>query len=153
MNRSAPPTTNASQSVRVKLIVDTKAPGTARALATAALSDWELDGMAADVKVCVSELVTNALVKKATQIHLRMERLTLRMVEIAVWDDAQGVPVVQPLDETAEGGRGLPIVDALSAVWWVQGSPSGGKTVRARFINENTPCPRLPAGPDGSKGA
>ncbi|MQY06131.1 ATP-binding protein [Actinomadura macrotermitis] len=137
MTLSASPSVNDPQCLRgFKLTVDAHAPEAARRKVAETLGEWGLDSLSEDVALCASEFVTNALVNGAAGIHLLIERHTAEMIEIAVWDDAPGKPQQRTPEETAESGRGLNIVDALAVAWWTQGSSSGGKTIRARFISD-----------------
>lgn len=48
-------------------------------------------------------------------------------------DDGPGEPHLGPLDDRRGSGRGLRIVEALSASWGVEDIPDDGKTVWARI--------------------
>jgi signal transduction histidine kinase len=87
----------------------------------------------ADAELVVSELVTNA-----TRVSEHRCRMSLRMdaggeLVVEVRDDGPGLPRVRPPSQTAESGRGLALVHALTQRWSVQPDPRGGKTVRAVF--------------------
>lgn len=101
------------------------------------LRAWDLEELAADTTQVVSELVSNAV-----QAHRREQlsapvRLTLlgglRTVLIVVRDASDSPPAKIPSvpDLDGESGRGLCIVDVLSAAWCWKPAPGGGKTVRA----------------------
>jgi hypothetical protein len=120
-----------------ELTVGTHAPAAARRKVAEVLGEWALNALTEDVALCVSELVTNSLVNGATAIHLGIERHTTEMIEVAVWDNAPGMPHRRTPHETAEDGRGLNIVEALAVCWWAQGFSTGGKTVRARFVSDS----------------
>ncbi|WP_158566680.1 ATP-binding protein [Actinomadura craniellae] len=137
MTFSVLPSINDPQCLRAfKLTVGTRAPEAARGKVTEALGKWGLSTLTEDVALCVSEFVTNSLVNDATEIHLVIERHTTETIEIAVWDDAPGMPQRRTPEKTAEDGRGLNIVEALAVSWWTQASGTGGKTVRARFVSD-----------------
>lgn len=79
----------------------------------------------------VSELVTNAIRADASTIQLEVGRVG-GLFRITVIDDAHGTPKLAEPDPTAPAGRGLRIVDALSARWGVE--PAGtGKRVWAEL--------------------
>ena len=79
----------------------------------------------------VSELVTNAIRADASTIQLEVGRVG-GLFRIGVIDDAHGTPKLAEPDPTAPAGRGLRIVDALSARWGVE--PAGtGKRVWAEL--------------------
>jgi anti-sigma regulatory factor (Ser/Thr protein kinase) len=123
------------------------APGCARAHARAVLWEWKAsDTSADDALSVVSELVTNAVT--STREHRVPAPVRLWMlgdgatVLILVWDATMPAPVPVPAAPEAEHGRGLAIVEGLSARWgWYfpAGQP-GGKVVWALMP---------PAGPPG----
>jgi anti-sigma regulatory factor (Ser/Thr protein kinase) len=110
------------------------APRVARRLLADLLLAWSqphLDGLADDATVVVSELVTNAVLHAGGDGALRLEisadqNGTLR---IAISDGSSLEPTMQELTDDAEGGRGLQIVQRLSARWGVEDGPSGGKRI------------------------
>lgn len=111
-----------------------------RGFASGVLAEWGQTARQDDVVLCVSELVTNAL------LHTRAEHgawLGLRRVEgcclvVEVWDTDSVVPATGcPVESWETGGRGLAIVTGLAdAVWWHRPT-SGGKIVCARFDETN----------------
>jgi anti-sigma regulatory factor (Ser/Thr protein kinase) len=105
------------------------APGIARAAVHAFLEEnGASDGDAA--QLVASELVTNAVVHAGTLIDLTL-RLVPPLLHIAVRDTGTGkVRIREMVDESAESGRGLLLVDALATAW---GSlvPKNGKVVWA----------------------
>lgn len=128
------------------------APGAARALLRAALSEWtELglpgtepltDRLADDAVVVVSELVTNAVVHAGTDVDLecRLEKETGALV-VEVTDQH---PSRAPRDgageqsyETPEYGRGLRLVATLAESWGIT-YRKGTKTVWARLTEADS---------------
>lgn len=106
-----------------------RSAGEARRFVQRRLADWGIDGQVDGdgVLLMVSELVTNAGLHAGTGA-------TVRVVDhgdclrIEVTDDSV-VPVqLRPYETGAETGRGLRIVEALSARWGVDAAGSG-KTV------------------------
>jgi anti-sigma regulatory factor (Ser/Thr protein kinase) len=83
-----------------------------------------------DVVLAASEVVTNAVLhgEGPVDVQISMRGPVLR---VEVTDDGEPVPVHGPeLDEDAESGRGLFIVDVLASRWGVvPTSPGPGKTV------------------------
>jgi Histidine kinase-like ATPase domain len=89
---------------------------------------WErgLNGLAADIEIVVSELVTNAIKATAGQQQAAV-RLALssdkERVLVEVWDADPQPPMPKDLGEDGtpdpqeEGGRGLFLVAALTARW------------------------------------
>ncbi|NGO70324.1 SpoIIE family protein phosphatase [Streptomyces boncukensis] len=98
----------------------------ARELAREQLADWQLDGLGDTAELLVSELVTNALRHGEGDIRLRL--LLDRTLVCEVWDAGPVQPRRRRAQATDEGGRGLQLVDLLSAGWGSRRTP-GGKTV------------------------
>ncbi|MFF2331079.1 MULTISPECIES: ATP-binding protein [unclassified Streptomyces] len=103
-----------------------------------ALVDWACDARADDVLLCVSELVTNAVLHgvppgRGFRIHLYLEPAD-GVLRIEVHDSGDGE--VRPADAgaapDAEGGRGLLLVAALADRWGV-GERNPGKVVWCEF--------------------
>jgi anti-sigma regulatory factor (Ser/Thr protein kinase) len=114
------------------------APGSARAHARAVLWEWGLDAIGDVAALIVSELVTNAVF--ATQAAHRPEPVRMWMLGstgasalFLIWDATDPAPVRRVTTPDAEHGRGLDIVDALSARWGTYRSDGypGGKIVWA----------------------
>jgi anti-sigma regulatory factor (Ser/Thr protein kinase) len=111
----------------------------ARRFAHAALTEWRLTALVDDVDLVISELITNAL------LHARADRraaegATIRLdleydgdgLYCRVTDNSALPPTPEDAGDTAESGRGLLLVQALSAAWgWKPEGP--GKVVWARF--------------------
>ncbi|MFG2149213.1 ATP-binding protein [Streptomyces sp. NPDC048696] len=131
-------------------------PQAARRMAVGTLTSWDLGGLAADVELCVSELVGNVVLHVITDRH-PMEpghrpvvTLALRswprwlFVEVADEDsdpptlplgDGFGPDLAEDLPEALlpDHGRGLHIVRTLAdGLWWVP-EEGGGKSVFCRF--------------------
>jgi anti-sigma regulatory factor (Ser/Thr protein kinase) len=104
----------------------------ARFYIRAALTYHELANYAEDAEAVTSELVTNAIVHAgAPKFGLEvMHMADSGAVAIIVTDSSPNPPVRRNPAKDAEYGRGLNIVDALSADWgWRPGDP--GKAVYA----------------------
>lgn len=99
----------------------------ARDLIRDRLLAWGLHGLADVVELLVSELVTNALRYGIAPYGLRMTR-DARSVMVEVSDGNPTVPRLRHVQVGDEGGRGLHLVDELSADWGVRSHPQG-KTV------------------------
>jgi anti-sigma regulatory factor (Ser/Thr protein kinase) len=106
------------------------APRLARKLVNELAS--EVPQLAEDARVAVSELVTNAVVhthpSEALRLYMRVDRAG--SIYIAVSDESSQPPRLQTPDGDAEGGRGLQIIQQLSARWgYARDRRKGGKTV------------------------
>lgn len=109
------------------LPADPSAPGLARRFVRTALSEWEVDADVSETaQLCVSELVTNAVIHSGT-----ISTLTVRndgeYLLVMVQDRGGPGPVRQAegLDPEAISGRGLSLVDALASAWSSEHSTDG----------------------------
>ncbi|MCX4749575.1 ATP-binding protein [Kitasatospora sp. NBC_01287] len=102
------------------------------------LAGWGLGEDATDrLELLVSELASNAIKFADCDqglAHRQCPILGLHLhadhVQITVWDRLTTVPPRrQPQDDTAEGGRGLLLVELLSDAWGHCSVPTGGKII------------------------
>ncbi len=125
----------------------------ARRHARQVMRDWRLDKLAETVELLVSEIITNAVHASAGPAGSRHGEVTAddastllfwlaadgERALIQVWDCCESKPQRRESATSAESGRGLLLVDALSDEW---GSyvPSGwaGKVVWALVADQ--PC-------------
>jgi anti-sigma regulatory factor (Ser/Thr protein kinase) len=103
----------------------------ARDIVTDACLRWDLPHLTAATTVVVSELVTNAVVHAGTAMTLQA-RLRARYLYLAVSDGSHAEPVPRPHHPGTPGGRGLHMVELLSARWGYQ-RQHDGKVVWASF--------------------
>ena len=109
----------------------------ARLHARAILYEWQLTSTADTVELLVTELITNAVQASAAVIGPAYPPVFLRLssdghhVLIEVWDAGNRPPVLADVDLLSETGRGLHLVDALSAKWSWYFPETGGKIVWA----------------------
>ncbi|MFF9091906.1 SpoIIE family protein phosphatase [Streptomyces sp. NPDC014802] len=132
------------------------APGSARALVRAALTEWTglalpgadrlTERLAQDIALLVSELVTNAVVHAGTDVELscRLESTGTVVVEVTDRHPARAPRDADADTETPEYGRGLRLVAALAESWGVTYRRTA-KTVWARL----TPAGEDAAGHEG----
>lgn len=94
----------------------------------------------ADLTLGLSELVTNSARHGpvAGRIDVRVARGPAG-VRVEVQDEGTGAPVTQRVPDAA-GGRGLHIVEALSAEWGVEAAPR-----RVWFTLRTAPVPDRPS--------
>jgi hypothetical protein len=100
------------------------------------LGEWRLTAFSESTGLLVSELVTNAIQISCLAEPDAPVRLWLvsdrAQVVIFVWDASPLPPLPSDVGEDAESGRGLLIVQAVSARWGWDFPPSmGGKVVWA----------------------
>ena len=90
----------------------------ARFYTRAALDAHELGNYADDAEAITSELVTNAITHAgAATFGLDVMHLERAVVAVIVSDSSPHPPVKRRYSCSSEHGRGLLIVDALSAAW------------------------------------
>jgi Histidine kinase-like ATPase domain len=125
----------------------------ARALVRLSLTQWGFPGLVDDAGLCVSELTTNAVQASGLLAFLRVHiGLFTATTRIEVWDRSDGKPQPRLVDEADEGGRGLMLVEAISAQWgWYARAGRFGKVVWAELKLPHEPVNpygmRLPALP------
>ncbi|MGW0608646.1 ATP-binding protein [Streptomyces sp. NPDC002644] len=111
---------------------DRRSARAARRFAVGVLEEWGLAGRTEEVALCVSELVTNALlhgVPPGRGLLLRM-RYGDGVLRVEVHDSGPAHPRIREGSGDAEGGRGLPLVAALGDRWGVAPRPGApGKAV------------------------
>ncbi|WP_395369758.1 ATP-binding protein [Streptomyces tubercidicus] len=113
----------------------------ARDFAAMTLKAWGLDAPADNVRLCVSELASNALLHGTKRGHGFLVRLDADedFVRLEVHDsrDRRGgrepQPAIQHPADTDTTGRGLRIVDILADGWGVEDREPLGKIVWSRF--------------------
>ncbi len=109
--------------------------GLARDFATTTLAAWGLAGPAEDVRLCVSELASNALVRGTEPGCGFLVRLDVEdeFVRLEVHDTRRGRPDIRHPADTDTRGRGLLIVSELADGWGVEDRDPSGKVVWIRF--------------------
>jgi len=107
----------------------------ARLHTQAILAEWGLAHLTDTAELVMSELITNEL--QATQAANLASPLTIYLhandawLRVGVWDALRQPPDQHPHDLTADHGRGLQIVAALSHDWGTYHPAHGGKIVYA----------------------
>jgi anti-sigma regulatory factor (Ser/Thr protein kinase) len=114
----------------------------AREFTSVTLRDWQLDDLVEEAVIVASELVTNAIrhgtrctiptADEAT-VALAWQRQADRIVCV-VTDSSDLPPVLEDADLTAESGRGLQVVHALTAAWGWAMLGACQKAVWATFL-------------------
>ncbi|ETK35945.1 ATP-binding protein [Microbispora sp. ATCC PTA-5024] len=112
----------------------TTSAAVARDFTDKTLRGWGLPHLVPDAQVVVSELVTNALRHApgdgAPPIRLQLVNDRFHL-GCGVSDASERVPAVSSWSDLSESGRGLHLVDALSAAWGWMLTRGGGKVVWA----------------------
>lgn len=82
------------------------------------------------VELLTSELVANALHHGPHDGRIVVEiDVADGQLRVTVSDEGTGSPVVRTPPPTAEGGRGMMLVDLLARTWGASPLPDGGKVV------------------------
>ena len=121
-----------------------ESPAMARAHVSAVLTIWQMRGLRYAAELVVSELVTNVVVAATEpdgktpryfggvlpvyQVGLFSDRAELR---IEVFDTVPGTPALRNASPDDEHGRGLALVEAMTAGRWGSFPCRGGKIVFA----------------------
>lgn len=117
-----------SEIASVLLDADPRAAGTARRFLRARLEEWAIGGdAAANAELCLSELVTNAVVHAGTTSLLTMRRDDDRLT-VEVRDRGgrgESPSLLEDDDPLKVCGRGLQLVDALADRWGTEQDDAG----------------------------
>ena len=116
----------------VRLPADLASARAARGFTRGVLSEWDAHEVVDDALLVVSEMVTNAVTHAASECELRVS-MSPTIVRIEVLDAGAGTPEPVPASATRGNGRGLHLIDALTAAWGVEPQADGGKTVWAEL--------------------
>lgn len=109
----------------------------ARNVVTEACLRWDEPGLVGQAALVASELVTNATVHANTMMTMQV-RLRPWHLYVAVFDGSTTPAVLRDPRPDNDGGRGLQLVNAVSAAW---GSTAlqGGKVVWAALARPRNP--------------
>lgn len=113
----------------------------ARHVVRGLLEKWDLFELTDDAGLVVTELVANAIEHAESGCQLVVTHFD-EGVRIEVRDAGRGTPEPRPIDVTAEDGRGLLIVAALSTAWGIEDA-GHGKTV---WVELALPTPHAASG-------
>jgi hypothetical protein len=121
-----------ARTLRTRLAPAPGTPGLARSFVTEALRSWGVsETLHGDILLAASELVTNAVEHGRGEVALEL-RLRGECIRVCVGDGATEQPVLLRLGPKAPRGRGIALVDAVSAAWGSRPG-AGGKWVWAEF--------------------
>jgi len=107
------------------------------------LLDGQLDATALDTaELCVSELVTNAILHASTDVELSVT-LGRQRVRLAVRDQSSDLPTLERHTSTASTGRGLAMVIAMADAWGIDRHDYRGKTVWCELAEDASDTPQV----------
>jgi anti-sigma regulatory factor (Ser/Thr protein kinase) len=104
----------------------------ARRFVAETMAGWNLTSVLDDALLVASELATNAVTHADSACRIRLS-LSDASVRIDVIDTGSGTPEPQPQSFTAEHGRGLRLIDAVTTAWGLEVIPGEGKVVWAEL--------------------
>ncbi|MFE4053013.1 ATP-binding protein [Streptomyces sp. YIM B13518] len=110
--------------------------GQARAFTTEVLTGWGLLGRAEDIRLCVSELATNALLHGSAPgrgFLVKLDADEEGVVRLEVHDSRRQYPEARLAADTDLSGRGLTLVKALADGWGAEDRSPIGKIVWSCF--------------------
>ncbi|MBN0047991.1 ATP-binding protein [Streptomyces actuosus] len=121
-------------------------PRTARDFVAATLTEWGETSRLDDMRLCTSELVTNAVLHGAPVGRLVLVRVGSLddQLRIEVHDAGDDTPIQRDPGESAVDGRGLLIVSATADSWGVKERTGPGKCVWAAFDRAKNGAAPLP---------
>ena len=125
MNTMATARRPEARSRRVRLTAEPVAVPEARSQVRAAICTWDVP-VDPDVAILLtSELVTNALRHEAGGTVTLAVTCSCDQLRVDVHDTSRFLPVLEDVSAEAETGRGLMLVDRLSAEWGSYRTPAG----------------------------
>jgi len=107
-------------------------PSEARDFVCRHLLDHQLAHLVEDVRLVVSELVTNAVMHARTPIGLTLEEMPF-CVMLSVHDDSPLEPMTAVAHVDSTRGRGMNLVEQFSNAWGISLGLEDDKTVWASF--------------------
>ena len=105
-----------------------RSAGQARSVVRQTLEGWCDDERLEDIALCVSELVTNAVVHADSEPQL-LVHVRPGVIRIEISDDSEVLPVMRGAGPEDTSGRGVSILGMLSDRWGALRRSGGGKTV------------------------
>lgn len=122
-----------SQTVASTLQPDPASTPRARALVRELLADSPHQSLLDRAELCVSELVTNAILHAATEVDLRVTAGPDGL-RVSVRDRSPALPALERHSTTASTGRGLAMVVAVADDWGVDFGDGPGKSVWCTLV-------------------
>lgn len=109
-----------------------RSAGEARSVVRQTLEGWCDDERLEDIALCVSELVTNAVVHAGSEPQL-LVHVRPGVIHVEISDESEALPVVRGAGPEDTSGRGVSILGMLSDRWGALRRSGGGKTVWFEF--------------------
>ncbi len=134
--------TSSARSVVTDLTPEPQSAPRARAVVREVLRGSRIESVLDAAELCVSELVTNAVLHAGTQIQLEV-RYAASIVRLSVRDQSPNVPVLVRHTRTASTGRGLAMVAAVADAWGIDQHDGRGKTVWCELTERSASTPDL----------
>jgi len=123
---------SSEQSREASFEADVGSVPAAREFVRQALDDWGSSHLADEASLVVTELATNAVLHARSPYEVRLRHAN-GVIRIEVADRDPGTPEPQPFSATAESGRGIVLVSAISASWGIDSHPGEGKVTWAEL--------------------
>jgi anti-sigma regulatory factor (Ser/Thr protein kinase) len=125
MNTRAPIRPTDLHSRRIRLSTGPEAVSEARSAVRAAIAAWEVPVDADVAALLTSELVTNAIRHETGDTVTVFVTCSYGHLRVDVHDTSRFFPVLLDSSADEETGRGLMLVDTLSAKWGCDRTPAG----------------------------
>lgn len=114
----------AEQLVRMSVSPEPTSVGRARTFLRSALGDWDADVFEETATLLVSEVVTN-LVLHARTVGELVVQLADDRLRVELHDGTRSLPQTKHYGLEATTGRGIGLLDTMSAAWGAEVTPSG----------------------------
>ncbi len=111
-----------------RLPPDLRSAGEARSMVRNTLDGWTDNNRIDDIVLCVSELVTNAIVHAASSPRVLVS-VRRGVIHVEVSDASETMPVPREAAPNDTSGRGMSILSGFSDRWGSLRRSGGGKTV------------------------
>lgn len=135
--------TAVDQHARLTLAAGRRTPHQARTFAAETLASWAVPAEDVQkVQLATSELVTNAVLHAPESPTITLELLMIGCaIRVLVTDRSPRKPEHRshPTPSSAEGGRGVELVDALAERWGTESRGPAGKTVWCQLRAQPAP--------------
>lgn len=126
-----------SKTRQIRLPMDATAASCARTFASETLERWECPQLNDEVRLVVSEVVTNAIIHARTDMTLTLLNMGDNL-QIRVSDGDSRPPKLRSANTSDTGGRGIFLVEAICSAWGVDDQPPG-KVVWLDISKDRTP--------------